>query len=62
MSALHSAYIPSSVKSPLDFLYALHEAIGKGLHKSSSYSLHCVKSVRIASYSGPYFPAFRLNT
>ena len=23
---------------------------------------HCVKSVRIQSYSGPYFPAFRLNT
>ena len=23
---------------------------------------HCVKSVRIRSYSGPYFPAFRLNT
>ena len=23
--------------------------------------IHCVKSVRIQSYSGPYFPAFRLN-
>ena len=23
---------------------------------------HCVKSVRIGSYSGPHFPAFRLNT
>ena len=23
---------------------------------------HYVKSVRIRSYSGPYFPAFRLNT
>ena len=23
---------------------------------------HCVKSVRIGSYSGPYFPAFGLNT
>ena len=23
---------------------------------------HCVKSVRIRSYSGPYFSAFRLNT
>ena len=22
---------------------------------------HCVKSIRIRSYSGPYFPAFRLN-
>ena len=24
--------------------------------------LHCVKHARIRSYSGPYFPAFRLNT
>ena len=24
--------------------------------------LHCVKCVRIRSYSGPYFPAFGLNT
>ena len=23
---------------------------------------HCVKSVRIRSYSGPHFPAFGLNT
>ena len=23
---------------------------------------HCVKSVRIRSFSGPYFPAFGLNT
>ena len=23
---------------------------------------HCVKSVRIWSYSGPYFPAFGLST
>ena len=23
---------------------------------------HCVKNVRIRSYSGPYFPAFGLNT
>ena len=24
--------------------------------------LHCMKSVRIRSFSGPYFPAFGLNT
>ena len=24
--------------------------------------IHCVKSVRIWSYSGPYFPAFGLTT
>ena len=23
---------------------------------------HCVKSVRVRNYSGPYFPAFGLNT
>ena len=23
---------------------------------------HCAKSVRIWSFSGPYFPVFRLNT
>ena len=25
-------------------------------------SQHCVNSVRIRTYSGPYFPAFGLNT
>ena len=25
-------------------------------------NMHCVKSVRIRSYSGPHFPAFGLNT
>ena len=29
---------------------------------SKVYSKHCVKNVRIWSFSGPYFPAFRLNT
>ena len=24
--------------------------------------VHCVKSVHIRGYSGPHFPAFRLNT
>ena len=27
-----------------------------------SKGLHCVKSVRIQSFSGPYFPALGLNT
>ena len=26
------------------------------------WALHCVKSVRIRSYSGPYFPTFGVNT
>ena len=29
---------------------------------SKTSEKHCVKSVRILSYSGPYFPAFGLNT
>ena len=27
-----------------------------------TYDNHCVKSGRISSYSGPYFPAFKVNT
>ena len=27
-----------------------------------SLTLHCLKSVRIQSYSGPHFPAFGLST
>ena len=29
---------------------------------STQCHLHCLKSVRIRSYSGPYFPTFGLNT
>ena len=29
---------------------------------SNSNYIHCVKSVQIRSFSGPYFPAFGLNT
>ena len=28
---------------------------------SDTNHIHCVKSVRIRSYSGPHFPAFKLN-
>ena len=28
----------------------------------SSHQMHCVKSMRIRSFFGPYFPAFGLNT
>ena len=30
-------------------------------NKTFSGDIHCVKSVHIRSYSGPYFPAFGLN-
>ena len=29
---------------------------------NQNLQIHCVKSVRILSYSGPYFPTFGLNT
>ena len=32
-----------------------------GTEAVSQYN-HCVKSVRVRSYSGPHFPAFVLNT
>ena len=32
------------------------------LAEKDYYTRHCVKSVRIQSYSGPYFPTFGLNT
>ena len=35
------------------------EPVGKRLDWES---LHCVKSGRVRSYSGPHFPAFGLNT
>ena len=28
----------------------------------NNFTKHCVKSVRIRSFSGPYFPTFGLNT
>ena len=37
--------------------YLKKMALRLNLHKE-----HCVKSVRIRSYSGPHFPAFGLNT
>ena len=36
--------------------------LGKTLYIFNIWILHCVKSVRIQSFSGPYFPAFGLNT
>ena len=36
-------------------------AVLKRLHNLVSVVFHCVKSVRIWNYSGPYFPTFGLN-
>ena len=45
----------------LQFCYAFPKY---KIHKdrNSFRSPHCVRSVRIWSFSGPYFPAFGLNT
>ena len=58
---------------PFEFLSILHVVQSPFIrnwaegNKSSSLvseisDMHCVKSVRIRSYSSPYFPAFGLNT
>ena len=31
-------------------------------NRINQHEIHCVKSARVGSYSGPYFPAFGLNT
>ena len=42
---------------------ALHQNVGKKIcYKFSTQTNHCLKSVRIRSYSGPYFPTFGLTT
>ena len=45
-------------------LFALNNTISLYINISFYLSIlqHCVKSVRIRSYSGPYFPKFGLNT
>ena len=48
------------LKSTERTTYTLNEDIAEEEMKSDNP--HGVKSVRIRSYSGPYFPAFRLNT
>ena len=40
------------------FYFKLKTLVGKGFF----VKVHCVKSVPIWSFSGPYFPAFGLNT
>ena len=45
-------YFPGVILSKVTFFLVL----------SLFYKLHCVKSVHIWTLSGPYFPAFGLNT
>ena len=48
----------------LQFLCSCHDLAVRNYGKIpfSIITLHCVKSVRIRIYSGPYFPAFWLKT
>ena len=41
----------------INYMYTNPNESGENFSKNL-----CVKSVRIRSFSGPYFPAFRLNT
>ena len=44
------------------YLHFRIQYVGKTIHDPPYKGRHCVKSVRIWSYSGPYFPPFGLNT
>ena len=45
------------------FYSKVQKSISNSLKEGSEIQdLHCVKSIRIRSYSGPYFPSFGLNT
>ena len=45
------------------FIFPWHLKMGRVLNCTSLlWKMHCVKSVRIRSFSVPYFPVFRLNT
>ena len=47
----------------LCYVYVLSDGLrGIPQHRITQPPWNCVKSVRIQSYSGPHFPAFRLNT
>ena len=48
------------IKTEEDNWYRLPLSIRQVKHRIINH--HCVKSVCIRSYSGPYFPAFGLNT
>ena len=45
-----------------NFIFLSNTTTHKRIITIDSITLHCVKSVHIWSYSGPYFPAFGLNT
>ena len=55
-----SKLLPKSISLPQTFSWKFSTNLicDKNLWSGS----HCVKSVRIQSYSGPHFPAFELNT
>ena len=58
--------LSSSVKTSLIFsinvFFYTKTFLKKCFHNLYLHDLHCMKSVRIQSYSGQHFPAFGLNT
>ena len=55
----YSSELQNFIKSRLHFKCLL--CVFSRLKRIKLYEYHCVKNVRIRSYSGPYFPAFGLN-
>ena len=55
--------IYSILHLPLSLMELFKTGTKNHVYKPSKRTQHCVKSVRVRSYSGPHFPAFfRLNT
>ena len=59
-----TAELANEIKTPVKTLdvYLKKVDILQPEYPLSTNELHCVKSVRIWSFSGLYFPAFGLNT
>ena len=55
------------MRNSYNICHVAFSAVGQLLHilsvkeRTNTYS-HCVKSVQIRSFSGPYFPVFGMNT
>ena len=58
---LKSFFLEISLPPPL-YYYKYTKQVKLTLKNCFRNTSHCVKNVRIWSYSGPHFPAFGLNT
>ena len=59
---IHFLIINQKVILRVTYRYINNYWINELYFRSYSYEIHCVKGVHIRSFSGPYFPAFELNT